>query len=892
MLLHRVSPCAQAETIPEEVQPQVEGVEEEEEEAVQEASEAKVRGAEQRQLVSTVENADDAGQVPAAPELPAQAPVTASPRIAATIAATIKADAPANAHPSPAMMSPVMLPAATPLAAAATPFAAAAPAAHDGKAPLRPKSLAAISGQPAAHLEEVEEAALDESSVAALPSVHVAVAAADQVPADGPAAPPASPPADAAAAELTVGASASVRDEDRAAPLQLAAMQGHVEVILPAQAPVTASPRIAATVAATITADSANALGMSPVMLPAASPLAAAATPFAAPAPAAHNGKAPLRPKSLAAISDQPATALTAAHAGVPMLADAVSAASGDVGREATAHEAAAAPPSHAPLPMAEFPALYIPAAPAEHQSSPQAEVTAETVTVIAQQAQQATAAAEHAAQQAAALNAWLVQHSAPQLAASDGATLGGPGGVAASPPVVTAAVEHGAAPMLMRPTAIRKQPPQGSSPLPPGHFKRPRDSNSSSKTWDPTRASNEWRRSPLSLTPGAPAAPITPMAAALATTPAAAALGGIARPWQALAVEPMFSMQQRLAKQGMTLSDPEPILSGPRASWHSPSLDVGLRLSAEESADDPRTSPAPLAMGAAAPTAPTCLRSGGASHPPSAPRSASPQPLDLFTNGGQPGVQSASRGPPSAMQPLHTEPSADAAARTGARGGPRAAAANAASLPSPAVLSAPNVRSRMQGARRQGLVSEPDGILVSARPRPSPVTEQQPRMPNGKRSALEALASSPDGGAGGSQGDAQLDGLGPARRQQRRAAAAVDDVGPQRGAASVPASVRDAGSSGSGSTQLLNDLDGLASMEDARRLRGDATLGTADGAGSDDEQVTFEAAMEQEAAEEEAAEEAAEAEEAAVAEEAAEEEAAMEARPAEGRNCGLHVVT
>ena len=170
MLLHRVSPCAQEEAIPEEVPPQVEGMEEEEEEAVQEASEAKVRGAEERQLVSTVENAG----------------------------------------------------AATPLAAAATPFAAAAPAAHNGKAPLRPKSLAAISDQPAAHLEEVEEAALDESSVAALPSVHVAVAAADQVPADGPAAPLASPPADAAAAELTVGASASVRDEDRPAPLQLA----------------------------------------------------------------------------------------------------------------------------------------------------------------------------------------------------------------------------------------------------------------------------------------------------------------------------------------------------------------------------------------------------------------------------------------------------------------------------------------------------------------------------------------------------------------------------------------------------------------------------------------------------------------------------------------------
>ena len=143
----------------------------------------------------------------------------------------------------------------------------------------------------------------------------------------------------------------------------------------------------------------------------AATPLAAAATPFAAAAPAAHNGKAPLRPKSLAAISDQPATALTAAHAGVPMLADAVSAASGDVGREATAHEAAAAPPSHAPLPMADFPALFIPAAPAAPQSSPQAELTAETATVMAQQL---TAAAENAAQQAAVLNAWLAQHSAP----------------------------------------------------------------------------------------------------------------------------------------------------------------------------------------------------------------------------------------------------------------------------------------------------------------------------------------------------------------------------------------------------------------------------------------------------------------------------------------------
>ena len=100
-----------------------------------------------------------------------------------------------------------------------------------------------------------------------------------------------------------------------------------------------------------------------------------------------------------------------------------------------------------------------------------------------------------------------------------------------------------------------------------------------------------------------------------------------------------MFSLQQRLAQQGMTLSDPEPILSGPRAAWHSPSLDVGPRLSAEESGDDPRTNPAPQAMGAAAPTAPTCLRSGGASHPPSAPRSASPQPLDLF---GQVGVLSS----------------------------------------------------------------------------------------------------------------------------------------------------------------------------------------------------------------------------------------------------------
>ena len=831
-------------------------------EAVQGTSEANVRDAEERQLLSTVENAN-ADQVPddipAAAELPAQAPVAASP----PVAATSKAASPANAlasDRSPMMMSPVLLPAAMPLAAAATPFAAAAPAPHDGMAPLRPKSLAVISDQPAAHLKEDVEA-LDEASAAVLPSAHVAVASADQVPADAPAAQLASPPADAAAAELlTVGASPSVRDEDRAALLHLAAMQGHVEVILPAQVPVAASPPVAATSKA---ASPANALAsdrspmmMSPVLLPAVTPLAAAATPFDAAAPAPHDGKAPLRPKSLAVISDQPATVLTAAHAGVPMLADAVSAAS----RESATWVGGAMPAS----------AAYTPAASAAYQSSPQAELTAETVTVMAQQA---TAAAEHAAQQAAALNAWLVQNSGPQLAASDGAILGGLVDVAASPPVVTAAVEQGAAPML-RPTAIRKQPPQ-DSPLPPGHFKRPRDGSSSGKTWDPARASSEWRRSPLSLTPGTPTAPITPMAAPLATTTAAIALGGIAPPWQPLAVEPMFSMQHLLTQQGMTLCDPQPILSGPRASWQSPSLDVGLRLSAEGFADEPpRTNPAPLAMGAAVPLAPTCLRSGGASHPPSASRSTPPQPFDLFGNGRQPGVQSVCRGSPSAMQPLHTEPSADTAARTGARGGPLAAAASAASLPSPAVLSAPNVKSRMQGAQRQGFVLEPDGILVSARPRSSPVTEQQPRMPNGKRSALEALASSPDGGAGGSQGDAQVDGLGPARRQQRRAAAAVDDAGPRRGVASVPASVRDAGSSGSGSTQLLHDLDDLASMEDARRLRcgGDSTLGTADGAASDDEQVTFEAAMEEEAAEEEAAEE-----------EAAEEEAAVEARPAEG---------
>ena len=864
-------------------------------EAVQETSEANVRDAEERQLISTVENANAdqvPADVPAAAELPAQASATASPPAAATSTAKSPGDALASDCSPMMMMSPVLLPAATPLAAAATPFDAAAPAPHDGKAPLRPKSLAAISDEPAAHLEEDAEA-LDEASAAALPSTQAAVAAADQVPADTPAAPLASPPTDAAAAELlTVGASPSVRDEDRAAPLHLAAMLGHVEVILPAQAPVTASPPVAATSTAespgdALASDCSPTMMMSPVLLPAATPLAAtplaaAATPFDAAAPAPHDGKAPLRPKSLAAISDQPATMLTAGHAGVPMLADAVSAASGDVGQEATAHEAEGAPPLPAPMPAAESAtwvggampasAAYIPAASAAHQSSPQAEMTAETVTVMAQQA---TAAAENAAQQAAALNAWLVQNSAPQLAAaSDGAILGGLVGVAASPPVVTAAVQQGAAPML-RPTAIRKQPPQ-DSPLPPGHFKRPRNGNSSgnvgASTWDPTLASSEWRRSPLSLTPGTPAAPITPVAPPLATTTAAIALGGIARPWQPLAVEPMFSMQHLLTQQGMTLSDPQPVLSCPRASWQSPSLDVGLRLSAEEFADEPRTNPAPLvAMGDAAPLAPTCLRSGGALHPPSASRSTSPpQPFDLFSNGGQPGMQSASRGSPSAMQPLHTEPSADTAARTGARGGPFAAAADAANLPSPAVLSAPNVTLRkQQGAQRQGFVLEPDGILVSARPRPSPVTEQQPRMPNGKRSALDALASSPDGGAGGSRGDVQVDGLGPARRQQRRAAAAVDDAGPQRGVASVPASVRDAGSSGSGSTQLLHDLDDLASMEDARRLRGGGhtTLGTADGAASDDEQVTFEAAMEEEAAEEEAAE----------------EEAAVETQPAEG---------
>ena len=847
--------------------------------AVQKMSEANMRDAEKRHLISTssVENTTSdqvPADVPAAAELPAQASVTESP-------------ANALASDRSAMLSPVLLPAASPLAAA-TPFDAAGPAPHHGKAPLRPKSLAAISDQPATHHLEEDAEALDEASAAALPATQAAIVATDQVFADARTATLTPPPAAAAAELLTVGASPSVRDEDRVAPLHLAAMPGHVEVTLPAQASVTASPPVVAI----RTAESpANALAsdrsamLSPVLLPAASPLAAA-TPFDAAGPAPHHGKAPLRPKSLAAISDQPATH----HPAVP-------AASEDVGQEATAHEAEEGARPPALMPTAESAtwvgeagpasAACIPAGSATHQASPQAEDTAAMVTVAAQQA---TAAADHAAQQAAALNAWLTQNSAyaacataPQLAASDGTILDRLVGVAASPPMATAAVEHGAAPVL-KPAAIRKQPPQ-DSPLPPGHFKRPRGGSSSGNTWDPTRASGEWRRSPLSLTPGTPAAPITPAAPPPATTTAADALGGIARPWQSLEVEPMFSMQHLLTQQGMTLSDPPPMLPSPRASWQLPSLDVGLRLSAEEFADEPRTSPALLAMGDAAPLDPTCVRgpnvSGVTSRWPSASHSTSPpQSFGLFSNGRQPGVQLASRGSPSAMQPLHTEPNADVGARTGARGGPLAAAActasarteaaatDAASLPSPGVLHAPTVvKARVQ----QGFVLEPDGILVSARPRPSPVTEQQPRMPNGKRSAL---AGSLNAGAwGGSEGDA-VDGLGHARRQQRRAAAAVDDGGPQRGVASASASVRDAGSSGSGSTQLLHDLDDLASMEDAQRLRGggDTALGTADGAAPDDEQVTFEAAMEEEVTEEEAAEK-----------EAAEEEAAVDARPAEG---------
>ena len=150
--------------------------------------------------------------------------------------------------------------------------------------------------------------------------------------------------------------------------------------------------------------------------------------------------------------------------------------------------------------------------------------------------------------------------------------------------------------------------------------------------------------------------------------------------------------------QQGMTLSEEPPAaVSSPRVSWlQSPSLDVGFRLSADARADESRASPAPLAMGNhAAPLAPpACLRScvgGGASHPPSIARSTSPpQPSGLFGNGRQRGVQPPAfrtRSPPS-LQPLYSEPNADLAARTSARGGPvsmAAARTASASMEAPA---------------------------------------------------------------------------------------------------------------------------------------------------------------------------------------------------------------
>ena len=160
-------------------------------------------------------------------------------------------------------------------------------------------------------------------------------------------------------------------------------------------------------------------------------------------------------------------------------------------------------------------------------------------------------------------------------------------------------------------------------------------------------------------------------------------ALGGSAWSRQALEAEPMLHLQ---TQQGIALNeDPPAAVASPRISWlQSPSLDVGLRLSADARADESRASPAPLAMGNhAAPLAPpACLRScggGGPSHSPSASRSTSPpQPSGLFGNAGQRGVQPPAfrtRSPPS-LQPLCSEPDTGLAARTGARGGPVSMAA------------------------------------------------------------------------------------------------------------------------------------------------------------------------------------------------------------------------
>ena len=194
-------------------------------------------------------------------------------------------------------------------------------------------------------------------------------------------------------------------------------------------------------------------------------------------------------------------------------------------------------------------------------------------------------------------------------------------------------------------------------------------------------------------------------------------ALGGSAWSRQALEAEPMLHLH---TEQGIALSeDPPAAVASPRVSWlQSPSLDVGLRLSADARADESRASPAPLAMGNhAAPLAPpACLRScggGGSSHSPSASRSTSPpQPSGLFGNGGQRGVQPPAfrtRSPPS-LRPLCSEPNADLAARTGARGGPvsmAAARTASASVEAPAAGDAAGLLSSPGGAEHATMETE-----------------------------------------------------------------------------------------------------------------------------------------------------------------------------------------
>ena len=102
-----------------------------------------------------------------------------------------------------------------------------------------------------------------------------------------------------------------------------------------------------------------------------------------------------------------------------------------------------------------------------------------------------------------------------------------------------------------------------------------------------------------------------------------------------------------------------------------------------------------------------------------------------------------------------------------------------------------------------QGFVLEPDGILVSARPRPSPVTEEHARVNKGKRTAADASleAGGASGGRKAKGAQQQAGGEHGQRRQRRRAAASAADETAHEVVAE--------GGSGSGSTPLLHDLEG-----------------------------------------------------------------------------------